>query len=910
MDESNLNKPKPIPNDALRSEREKRHWTHEDVANLIKLPDSGTVGRWERGIYFPQPRYRRELCHIFGKSAEELGLEKLSPRKSLQQAKVAETYLSTEPLWNVPATLTSFIGREQEVAAICTQLKRADIRLITLLGPGGVGKSRICIQVAREMRNQFVDGVCFISLGTVKEPALVIPTIARELGIQESGKLPLGELVKRTLRDKQLLLLLDSFEQIMSEASFVEELLACCPDLKVLVTSRAVLHLQAEYEFPVSPLALPDLQQLPPPDALIQLASIALFVQRAQAILPSFEATPANIQSIARICVRLDGLPLAIELAAARIKLFPPSALLARLAQGLQLLKSDLLTLPARQQTLYNTIQWSYDLLDTQEKQLFRQISIFRGGCTLEAIEAIFGSGQEQTLHIVNVVSSLLDKSLLQQTEQEDRQPRLAMLDTIREYGQDCLRESGETEECQRAHALYYLGVVEEAGQHLKGIRQIEWLRRLESKQENLRAALQWFIEHKEAELALRFCESFGKFCGLQGYWSEEQRWLNMVLALSQPPLPQLAIRTKVLRRAGHLAYRLRDLEKAHALFEESMALSRALDDKQNLAGALNGLGWVCYRQKDIASASNLLTESVVVAYESRDSWAIANALESLGRWIHYQGRTDEAHGVLKESEAIARQLGDKECLARILTTLVSIELAQGHVQYAATLAQEALALAQALNTKPLIALVIDRLGDVALFQGEYERAAALFEERIELAQKLGDKSTIASRRLHLSALALERGDLAIALAFVQECLKFFREQGDNPNIAAALSIFGDIKRTQKDFPYALDLYKEALQLDKDVGNKRSIGRHLIGVAKVALEQERSELAAYVLGLVASVLGTSVDMHPAQQAEYAHMVERIRALLGEEDFVSTWSKGCEVSLEQGLATLKDFIILA
>src|SRR2546421_1295279 len=509
MDESHPSRKTLVPNHLLKAEREQHHWTHKNVADMINLPNPHTVSRWERGYSFPLPHYRRELCRIFAKSAEELGLVKRKNGAGSQPSSLAaSSYI--EPLWKMPPFFTSLIGREQDVSAACTLLTRSDVRLVTLLGTGGIGKTRLAVQVANEMRDHFTGGTCFVSLVSIRDPKLVVPAISEALGIQESGTQPIIEQVKSALHEKSFLLLLDNFEQVLKAAPIIEELLAACPDLNIVVTSRAVLHLQAEHEFHLAPLSLPELKLLPATDTLAHYASVALFVQRAQASLPNFQVTQHNARAIAEICVCLDGLPLALELAAARIKLLPPQALLGRLSKKLQLLKSAEQALPAKQQTLYNTITWSYDLLDAQEKWLFRQLSPFAGGCTLEAAETIPGKREEQTIDILETLASLLDKSLIQQVEQEGTEPRFMMLETIREYALDCLRVQGEITHAQRAHAMYYLAFVEKAEPYLKGAQQVEWLALLERELENLRAALQWLIENGDAPYALRFCEAFG----------------------------------------------------------------------------------------------------------------------------------------------------------------------------------------------------------------------------------------------------------------------------------------------------------------------------------------------------------------------------------------------------------------
>jgi predicted ATPase/DNA-binding CsgD family transcriptional regulator len=358
---------------------------------------------------------------------------------------------------NLPVQLTPFIGREQEVTAVCDLLRREDVHLLALTGPGGTGKTRLALQAVAELSDLFADGVFFVNLAPISDPALVVPTIAETLGIRERADQSLLERLKEYLYQKQMLLLLDNFEQVVSAAVQIVELLVACPQLKVLLTSREVPHVRARHEFAVPPLPLPDLKHLPDLASLSHFAAVALFISRAQAVKPDFQMTATNAQAIAEICARLDGLPLAIELAAARIKLLPPQALLTRMGQRLGVLTSTSTDVPARQQTLHNTITWSYELLTAREQLLFRRLSVFVGGCTLEAIEAIYAALNDEADHVLEGVASLIDKSLLQQTEQEDEEPNLSMLETLREYAMECLVEHGEEEVTRQAHAAYYL---------------------------------------------------------------------------------------------------------------------------------------------------------------------------------------------------------------------------------------------------------------------------------------------------------------------------------------------------------------------------------------------------------------------------------------------------------------------
>src|SRR6266704_3022030 len=476
---------------------------------------------------------------------------------------------------NLPAQLTPFLGREQEVTAACALLRRPDVRLLTLTGTGGVGKTRLALQVATDLLDEFADGVSFLSLAPISNPDLVIPAITQALGIKESGARPLLDHLKAFLVDKHLLLVLDNFEQVLPAAPQLTDLLAFCPALKLLVTSRATLHVQGEHEFPVPPLALPDLTQLPGPEVLAHSHAVALFLQRAQAVKPAFQVTSANARPIAEICVRLDGLPLAIELAAARSKLLSPQALLARLQHRLQVLTSGPQDAPTRQQTLRNTIAWSYDLLSAQEQRLFRWLSVCVGGCSLEAVEALCTALDERTERVLDGVASLLDKNLLQQAEGEET--RLMMLETIREYGREALTVRGEVEATRQAHAVYYLALAEAAEQEWEGPREAVSFARLEQEHDNLRAAMSWLLERGEAEMALRLCAALWWFWGWSDYIYEGWSFLERALEGSEEVA--VPLRAKALWAAGNLSGYLGHFERGEALCQESLALFRAIGD-------------------------------------------------------------------------------------------------------------------------------------------------------------------------------------------------------------------------------------------------------------------------------------------------------------------------------------------
>ncbi len=464
------------------------------------------------------------LSHLHAIAAQLTAQEEESPVKPLL-ALEDEAQLPREPgsgrLRLLPVQLTSFVGREQEIATASQLILRDDVRLLTLTGPGGVGKTRLALEVAAQIQGQFRAGVCFVSLASITEAELVVPTVAQTLGVKAPRTQSQEERLLNYLRDRQFLLLLDNFEQVIGAASRLSTLLLACPALKLLVTSRAVLHLQGEYVFPVPPLALPDLQQFSVDTMLARSSAVALFCQRAQAINPDFQLTPINVSAIAEICVRLDGLPLALELAAARSKLFPPQALLTRLQQGQYLLPSTVRDVPARQQTLQQTIQWSYDLLDDQEQAFFRHLSIFVGGCSLEAAEVVCQALGDTETDILEGISSLLDKSLLRQVAREQDAPRLQLLETIRQFGLERLVEAGEARAAQQAHARYFLRLAESAEPELYGAAQVSQFDTLEREHDNLRAALRWLLEARASEHALRLSVALARFWTIRGYVAE-----------------------------------------------------------------------------------------------------------------------------------------------------------------------------------------------------------------------------------------------------------------------------------------------------------------------------------------------------------------------------------------------------
>jgi predicted ATPase/DNA-binding CsgD family transcriptional regulator len=782
------------------------------------------------------------------------------------------------PASNLPVPLTTLIGREQERATVCGLLRRPEVRLLTLTGTGGIGKTRLGLQVARDLLADFADGVYFVSLAPISDPDLVVPTIAQTLGLKDAGGQPPLELLKASLSQKRLLLLLDNFEQVLAAAPQLSELLVACPHLKLLVTSRAVLHLRGEHEFPVPPLALPDLTQLPESETLAQVAAVALFLQRAWATNPNLQLTSPNARAIAQICVQLDGLPLAIELAAARSKLLPPQALLARLGQRLAVLTSGAQDAPARQQTLRNTIAWSYNLLTAQEQQLFRRLSAFVGGCTLQAVETLChsledGRGAEW---ILDGVASLLDKSLLQQTEQEGEEPRLMMLETIREYGLECLRSSGELERTRQAHAAYYLALAQEAATTWYGPEQQAWCDRLEQEHDNLRAALQWLLEGQETALALQFSNALWWFWYTRAHVREGQTFLEKALAASE----ELATpaRAQALHYLGLLFEFLGEYQQAEKSCEESVALYRELGDPAGAAWACYALGQVAADQDEYSRAHALLEEALTFFREARDPLGGHFVLAHLTMVYTQQGEYVKARACAEESLALAKQLGDQDTTAFTLLLL-------GKVLFVSQAGSRAL--------EP----VLEEYFSLAPEERDQTRMVA--PDRLE---KITPSTRMYGRLDLLGKMALSQGDVVKAQALFEESLAFNRTQGHRSDTAEALAVLGQVATVQHDYATALARYEEGLLLAREIGNKGKIASCLEGLAGVRAAQGELLQSARLWG-AAEVLREAIGapIPPVYRPAYERSVTAARAQFGEKPFAAAWVQGRTMTLEQVLA---------
>ncbi|MDQ5853403.1 MAG: NB-ARC domain-containing protein, partial [Chloroflexota bacterium] len=696
----------------------------------------------------------------------------------------------------LPVPLTSFIGREQEVAEVVRLL--ASTRLLTLTGPGGVGKTRLGVHIATMLLGAGVDEVRFVALAPISDSALVIPTIAQTLGVRERSGQPLLATLQGALRDRSLLLVLDNVEQVLDAAVQIADLLQAAPALKVLVTSRAPLHLAGEQQYAVPPLTLPDPQAMEAVAQVTRSEAGALFVARARAVKHDFALTPANAAAIATICRRLDGLPLAIELAAARSKLLPPGDLLAHLGQRLPLLTGGSRDLPARQQTIRNTIDWSYQLLGAHEQRVFRRLGVFVGGFTLTAAEAVCqdGKGQETAparedepvdrLTILEGLHVLVDQSLVKHEERGlgagDSAARFRMLELVREYAYEQLAASGEAEAVRAKHAAYYLALGERAEPQLRGSEQATWLARLELEHNNVRSALQWSLDAAAAdrqagELGVRLATAVWEFWSRQGYVREGRRWLEVL----RPWLPAdpvddetRRLRARALSAAGNLTVYDNDAAAAQPLLMESLALFEELGDTWSIAYVRQNLGINAFFRDDTERATVLWEQSLALFRQVGDPWGIGWGLLYLGNFL---GATADAPDVLKRRRALAeeslahfRAAGDSFAITCSQRILASIAAHQGDYHHARVLLTENLTVYGSLGIGNRAGMVWALMGfaELMALQGQrheqLERAVRLYGAAEAIDQRMGiDELTGPWAGAHQPRIALLRATLGEA---------------------------------------------------------------------------------------------------------------------------------------------------
>jgi predicted ATPase len=731
---------------------------------------------------------------------------------------------------NLAEEATSFVGRATEIAEIRALLSRPGDRLITLVGPGGSGKTRLALRVAAAVLGDYPGGVFVVSLGPLADPALVPSAIATALGLgdQDDGDV-LADL-KQCLRDRTTLLVLDNFEHLLGAAELLPTLLEECPGLHLIVTSQTVLRLSWERVFLVAPLAVPKPPHPADPEALAQYEGIALFVDRATAASSSFALTDENAAAVAEICYRLDGLPLAIELAAARIRLFTPQALLDRLASRLALLTTGSRDRPSRHQTLRASIEWSISLLDDGEQALFRRLAVFAGGCTLSAAEAVSGCVGDAS-DPVEALASLVDRSLLQQ-EAGHGEPRFQMLETIREYAAEQLAASGTVDDVGGCHARYFAELAERAAGELAGSGANGSFARLEDEQDNLRAALHWACEQHESDLGLRLAIALSPFWRSRGRLTEGRHWFAEVLAIEAGSTPVL--RAHALRIAGERAF-AGDLGQAAELTEQSLALYRAAEDTAGLAQALHQSGVIAFHQADYARALECLEQSTELARELGDTDLVARSLWSLAQPDPAARNRADARRSAEETLALHRRRRDPRGVAAALEVLLYAARADGDLHQMRALFTDVVRLLQEPGLEPDFSLRerVQRIAFEMATLGDYPLGTHLLDVGITVNERAGNRRDAAHLRTALAQFSREQGRYELAAELYTDCLEVFAQVDDEQGQSLALVGLGDVARDQGDAETNRRHTRAGFELARELGDTVLMGYawHNLGCA-------------------------------------------------------------------------------
>jgi predicted ATPase/transcriptional regulator with XRE-family HTH domain len=787
---------------------------------------------------------------------------------------------SPRPFNNLPAQLTGLLGREREVAAAVRLLRQPGVRLLTLTGPPGAGKTRLSIEIAEMLAEDFADGVCFTALAPVTDPTLVASAIAQTLGVSESVGVNLMTALQRFVARRSLLLVMDNFEQVIDAAAIVKELLTVAPKLKVIVSSREVLHLYGEREFPVPPLALPDLNRLPPVEALALYPSVALFVERASAVQPTFELTAANAAPIARICAWLDGLPLAIEMAAVQVRWLTPERVLQQITRQLAGLTGGPRNLSPRQQTMRGAIEWSYNLLEPAERQLFTSLAVFSGGFTLDAAQDVIDGmadrnpaerveaarrpehGEESLspFEVEATLFALVEKSLLLCDADARGVHRFSQLEVIRSYASEKLAEHPASSTFHRRHAEYYCRLAEEAANWLNGADQTDWLGRLDAERSNMRASLEWLLRC-DPSAALRMGVVLSRdYWTLRGQYSEGRTWLTRCMEAASSPEQQNSPQMSwALALDGRLAASLGDSDAGRQQSLLSLERFRAAGDNHGCAIALRTLARIAVTHSDYELATSYYQQALPLCLAAGDRHEAGQVLNGLGFIAKNRGEYGRAIEWYEKALGHFQALGNRAGQAHTLTLISTAHYWQGDFARAAQLGQHCVAMRRELGATPGIAFALDLWG-----------------------------------------MALARsGDFGAGRTALAEALEIFQQMGDRAGVALALNDLGQIEHLQGDFAQAVSIHQQAFQYASGIGEKYRMAFCLEGAALAlaelaATDKENGRRAVQLLAAAAAIreeIGSPVP--PSEQPLHRAGLTRLQTVLPDQEYVLCWSVGSQ-----------------
>jgi predicted ATPase/DNA-binding SARP family transcriptional activator len=801
----------------------------------------------------------------------------------------------------LPSPLTDLVGREDERQEVAERLHRS--RLVTLTGPGGIGKTRLALAVAAEVAPEFTDGVWLVALEALSAGVQISGQIAGVLGVKEEPGRAALQTVTDRLRDRRLLLVLDNCEHLLqASAEFVAHLLRECAWVRVLATSREALGITGETSWAVPSLSVPDLMHLPTDKAalrrvLLGFEGVRLFVERAQSVQKTFSFSGADARTVAVICARLEGIPLALELAAARVKVLTVGQIAIHLDDYLGLLTGGDRTALPRQQTLRATLDWSYDLLGTAERLLLGRLSVFAGGWDLKAVEEVCMGGAVEAHKALDLLTSLVDKSLVIFDSGRYRLP-----ETVRQYASERLQTSGEAGRVKVEHRSHFLTVAEEAEPHLKGADQDVWLGRLEREHENFRAALAGVAEDAEdALIRLRLVGALKWFWSVRGYYREGRQFLDQALG-GVDAQSRTSARARSLSAAGVLAYSESDYGSAQTFFEESLGIFRELGDRPEAARILVAISDIWIERGDYPTAQALLEESLGVFQEFGDRRGIAQALVNLGTILNGRNEYGAARVHYEESLHIFEDLGDKRSTAWLLSYL-GIN-ASSQCDYAAAQAyyEQSLPIFEEIGDRKSMAVMINHLGSAAGNQGDYALARLRLEQCVGIYREIGDRRVLAWSLAGLGRVLQEQGEYISARSSAEESLRLFEQVRDRRGCAVARLYLGDMASEAGDLDSAQTYYSESLRLGRELQDKVLVAMNLEGLAVILLDRHRPKLSVKLCGATAVLReNIGVPLSPKERENSDNRVAQARVTLGEEAFGSAWEEGCSLNWEQATA---------